>query len=180
MKAIAVFCILLASVFIRPVRAQSRTSQPIEFGVDAGLGRTWVNQPRGNPTFSVWELDVPVQAIRVAFPLDDQFAIEPTLSLVTAGGDFGRATLLTLDAALLYELSTDRSRPQWFLRPFIGVHHDTPEATGITLGGGAGVKIPATDRIAARLEARYRYTSLGNGGSSNTLGLLAGVSVYTR
>lgn len=180
MKAITVCCIVLACVLVRPVRAQSRTSQPIEFGADAGLARTWVHPPLRSPTFSYTELDVPVQAIRVAFPLDDQFAIEPTLSLVTEGGDGGSATLLTLDAALLYELSTDRNRPQWFLRPFIGVHHDTPEATGITFGGGAGVKIPATDRIAARLEARYRYTSLGSDGSTNTLSLLAGVSVYTR
>jgi len=178
MKAITCCCMMFVCMLVGTAHAQSRTSQPIEFGADAAFARDWVHAPNGglfNPT--TWNLVVPVQAIRVAFPLDDRLAIEPTLTLVKVGGDFS-STELTLDGALLYELSTDRSRPQWFLRPFIGVNHES--TTNVTAGGGVGIKLPATDRIAARLEARYTYTSFGDRGSNDELGLFAGVSVYTR
>lgn len=180
MKAIACCCVLLACVVAHPLSAQSRTGQPIEFGADASFGRIWEHVGNVGATFTFTQLDVPAPTIRVAFPLNDQLAIEPTVSLTTQHTDASTSTFFTLDGALLYELSPDRTRPQWFLRPFIGMHHESGNGNGLTAGGGVGLKVPMTNRIAARFEARYTYASFPSDGWDQSLGLLAGVSVYTR
>ncbi len=71
-----------------------------------------------------------------------------------------------------------RAANQFYVRPFI-------EITGFSGGGasdsqalfgiGGGLKIPLRDRIASRFEANFAHTN-----GSDMIGLLAGLSFYTR
>jgi len=49
-----------------------------------------------------------------------------------------------------------------------------------TIGAGVGVRLAITERFAMRYEARYTYLTEEQGVSGNVLGLLAGISVFTR
>jgi hypothetical protein len=179
--------VVLATVLAAPLTAQSR-GRPFEFGFDAGFSHTSFNGPTSGTSTSVSEWDFPLQGVRGTIPLNGQFALEPAVAWTTASGPGNtRSTAFNGDLGLLIDLNGTRSEPQFFLRPFVGLDHGGVTIAGVnsstdraTLGVGAGLRVPATDRIAMRYEARYRYLTEADGISGNVIGFLVGVSISTR
>ena len=125
-------------------------------------------------------LQIPVQSVRVGFPLSQTVSLEPALMLSYVDGGFG--TSLAGDLAMVLALSANRAEPQWYARPFVGIQHVSNALGGdhAALGVGAGVRIPTTDRIATRIEGRFRYLTKNSSFSSNELGLHVGLSFFTH
>jgi hypothetical protein len=75
-----------------------------------------------------------------------------------------------------------------YARPFVGFrgnHFSGDDASTSTtqalLGVGGGWKYPLNHRVSARFEANYEHDfDSGNNGSSNGIGLRAGLSFFTR
>jgi hypothetical protein len=147
-----------------------------ELGVDAGVTFT-LDDPKVT-TFSV-----PIQSVRAGFFLSPEISLEPSLafqSLSVSGGSSGSAYAIGL--GLLYHFSTSRAANQMYVRPFIGLDGTSgggSSTNSFSFGGGFGVKVPVGTRFATRFEGNLAHRS-DSGVSQNAIGLLAGLSVYTR
>jgi hypothetical protein len=149
---------------------------PIELGIDGG-----VSFGLDNPKVTVVAL--PVQSFRVGFLLTDRVAIEPRLHLnsIHAGG--GSFTTYAFEVGLVYSPSGDRVGNGLYGRPFLGFAGVSSSGPGDNSDGyaglGVGLKIPFADRrLATRLETNYSH-GFGTP-STNTIGLLMGLSFFTR
>jgi len=163
--------------------AQHRSA--VELGADAGLFHYSVNTEVGNVTVNTTftQFELPMRSIRAAFPIDETYAIEPAAGWVYTSGNGTSASDFNADLGLIMNLTRDPRAWNWFLRPFLGFQHSSTGSRTLdraTLGAGIGLRVPATDRISMRYEARYRYLAKNEGTSANVVGLLAGISVYTR
>src|SRR5438876_7025290 len=87
------------------------SSKPIEIGFDGQLAHVTGDN-------SSTSLTIPISAIRVGLQLTDKIEIEPqfTLGYVQAGSD--HATSYGVAAGLIWNLSADRTKSQWYARPF--------------------------------------------------------------
>ena len=161
----------------------AQKSRGLEWGGDAALMHYSYSLP-GGLSANMTALTVPVSNVRLAFPTDGPFEpeIAAGLTYVSSGGR--STTNFNGDVALLTELSHDMQGPRWFVRPALGWQRTSVSGNGseshATLGAGVGVRIGITDRIAGRYEARYTYLTAARGVSANIIGLLAGVSIFTR
>ena len=151
---------------------------PVEIGVDA-MASYFLS---GNHAKS---LSIPVDRIRVGFSVTPNLSLEPSASLDIVAGDGFRLTDYSLGIGALYHFSTDRTRLQPYVRPFIEYFHSsatnssgaTVSSSGSTLyGAGLGVKLPVNDRFAWRLEGAID----GNSSMKGRLKLLAGFSIFTH
>jgi hypothetical protein len=146
-----------------------------ELGVDAGL-----TFGLDSPSSTV--LQIPLRSIRAGFYLSPIVSLEPYLGLTSFSGGLS-GSQYDLGLGLLYHFSPSRAARQFYLRPFVGVSGasgDLGTGSDATFGVGFGGKFPLTDRLATRLEGNFARTGNGNGGSSNQIGLLAGLSAYVR
>lgn len=152
--------------------AVAQPSRPLELGIDAGV-------TVGLGDNSVTVVDIPAQAFRIGFPMNSNVSIEPKLGLTLITGEGDTFTSYRAEVGLLYHLNTLRSGT--YVRPFLGLtgfsSGDTDETHGL-IGGGVGIKVPLRDRIGSRFEANLAH-SFGDG-SFNQIGLLAGLSFFTR
>jgi hypothetical protein len=169
--------------------------RPIELGVDAALA-----YESSDPVDGV-SLNVPVPRLRVGFFLSDALSFEPSLSFnysratfhndITGDDNTFSSTGYELDFGLLYHFSTDRTQKQDYIRPLIGLNgfssgNDGDEndnsASQVVFGAGLGVKIPATSRLATRLEAGFSHRAEDEPRlpSSNRLYASVGLSFFTR
>lgn len=143
-----------------------------EIGIDAGLTFS-----TGSP--SVTQFDFPARLVRIGFFISPEISIEPALSLHTASGGGFSATDYELGVGALYHFQTSRAANQVYVRPFVNLLGSS--ATGATsssdvlFGAGVGVKMPLRSQLATRFEA-----NIGHINNSNLIGLLAGLSFYTR
>lgn len=167
--ALAIFA-LSAPVSAQRATAGSASASP-EVGMDAAV--SFDLGTNGNTSF-----DIPAQRIRMGFFVSPELSIEPTLGLHRVSGT-GSVSYYEIGAGVLYHFSTSRAARQFYARPFL-------EVQGISVGGGTsnsntlfgiggGMKVPLRDRIASRFEANFAH---GNG--RDFVGLLAGLSFYTR
>ncbi len=185
---------LSASMVALPAAwAQSR---PVELGFDAMLAHYSIVYSSSTvplPPRSYTALQFPVGGIRAAFPVADRLALEPVLSFGFQTGGGSTSTGGTLDVGAPYLFSADRRATQVFVRPFVGISYGAAKYTlpsGSTTsstqhqwsgGLGLGVKIPAGERFATRLEARYRRLGAqGPVDHMNVMSGLAGFSYYTK
>jgi hypothetical protein len=144
-----------------------------ELGVDAGVMFT-LDDPR------VTAFQVPIQGIRMGFFVSPAISIEPSIRLNTVSvSGAGSDTDYRIGVGLLYHFAPNRAANQMYVRPFIGFSDDTGIDSGLDFGAGFGVKIPIANRFASRFEANLTHFS-NDGNTWNALGLLAGLSVYTR
>lgn len=147
-----------------------------EIGVDAGI-------TFGLDSPNTTSIDIPAQRIRIGFFMSPQLSIEPSLGLTSLSGGGERFTAYSIGLGALYHFQPSRMMNQFYARPFIDFNgvsvSGAGSESGFTFGGGVGVKVPMRDRIAGRLEANFARTSM-DAGSSNAIGLLAGLSFYTR
>ena len=146
-----------------------------EVGVDAGVVFT-LDDPK-TTTFQL-----PIQSIRMGFYVSPAVSIEPSLSLNHTSVSGGSFTTYGVGLGLLYHFEPSRTVNQFYARPFIGldgISGDLGSHSAFTFGGGFGVKMPVGNRFATRFEGNFAHSS-SEGTSQNAIGLLAGLSVYTR
>jgi hypothetical protein len=180
---------LIAAILILSPADLSAQSRAIELGIDGAISREWASTEGDDPSSTA--LLLPATGFRIGFLSSNRvWSIEPSLGFVwrTFGG--GDTRSLILDVGPLYHFSTDRTKPQLFVHPFVGllsVNFDSDAAdsdvsrTHGRVGLGAGVKIPIVDRLATRLEARYARTlASDNIVATNELAFRFGLSFFTR
>lgn len=148
-----------------------------EIGADAGavIG---LDDPR---TFSI---AFPIALVRGGYFVSDVISLEPALRFSSFSGQgFTGFSSYRLDLSMLYHLSTDRTRPQTFIRPTISILGSSGGGNTRTgLGVGVGMKRPAfTNRAAWRMEANIlNYMKSGTSPSALFVNALFGISLYTK
>jgi hypothetical protein len=115
--------------------------------------------------------------------VSDHLELEPRFNLTSAHSGGASATDYNFELGVLYQPAGDRLGKGLYGRPFFGVSGSS--GTGFAssnsgyLGLGVGLKIPFSERrLASRLEAAYTH-GFDNGGT-NALGVLFGLSYFTR
>jgi hypothetical protein len=170
--ALTALSIVALSASASAQRSGSMASPSPEIGMDAGI-----SFGLGNGGGTV--VDIPAQQIRMGFFVSPALSIEPTFGLHSeSGGGTGSVTLYNIGAGALYHFSPSRAANQFYIRPFIqiaGVSGGGISNSQALFGVGGGLKIPLRDRIASRFEANFAHTD-----GSDMIGLLAGLSFYTR
>jgi len=166
------------TLFATVASAQGTAPRPLELGIDAG-----VTIGLGDNSFT--EIDIPVSAFRVGFPISPRTSLEPKVRINVITGDGDTFTSYRGELGLLYHLGSDRypgayQRAGLYVRPFIGIvgFSDGDSNSAGLLGAGIGWKIPLVSRLSTRLEANFAH-QFGDG-DANEIGLLAGLSFFTR
>jgi hypothetical protein len=158
--------------------AQAPAPRSLELGIDAGI-------TIGLGDNSVTTIDIPAQAFRVGFPISPRTSIEPKLQLHLVSGNGDTFTTYRGELGLLYHLGSSRypgayQRAGLYVRPFLGIvgFSDGDSQTSGLLGAGLGFKMPLVSKLSSRFEANFAHR-FGDA-SSNEIGLLAGLSFFTR
>ncbi len=153
----------------------------VEFGLDAGLIVS-INDGTDNLT----SVCIPCQRFRVGFFVSDQISFEPSLALNILSGGGETLTTFVGGPAILYHFTSDPSRARVFLGAGADIAVlDLGSATVSQFGiqGSLGVKAPAGNQLAVRLEGivGYSFENSGDGvPSSVDLGALIGLSFFTN
>jgi hypothetical protein len=158
--------------------AQRSGPDPLELGIDAGISI-------GLGDDAVTTIDIPVSAARVGFPIGVRTSLEPKLRLNIITGSGDTFTSYRAELGLLYHLGSKRypgayHRAGLYLRPFLGIagHANGNSDSDGLLGFGVGLKQPIVSRLSSRFEANLAHR-FGDGDATE-LGLLAGLSFFTR
>jgi hypothetical protein len=161
-------------------------STPLELGLDGGPSFGMGGQN------SATLFDMPIQQLRAGFFVAPQWSIEPAIRFTRTSVGNVSDSRYAIGVGALYHFSTTHSENQVYARPylnFIGANstvQSSPTTTTTTstslaeMGAGLGVKIPWKDRLAWRLEANMSHYSKPYAGADNRLGLLVGMSYFTR
>jgi hypothetical protein len=156
---------------------RSQRSNPIELGIDGGVIFE-LNTPRATI------VSLPVQSFRVGVLVSDNVALEPRVSINSIHSGGASATSYDFQLGVVYQPDGDRVGKGLYFRPFAGVSGLSVSGPGGNnnssyMGLGVGLKIPIVDRrLATRMEANYAHGF--SGGGSNMIGLLLGLSFFTR
>jgi hypothetical protein len=156
--------------------AQKNVSRPIELGMDGGISF-------GFDDPSVTTVSLPVQALRVGFLMNDKVSLEPRFNFNSVSGGGVSIRSYSLELGALYHLGGYDKGSRLYVRPFagiVGVGGDLGSGSDGFMGAGVGIKLPfANRRLATRLEANYGH-AFTDGGGSNGLGMLFGLSYFNR
>lgn len=158
--------------------AQTSGPDPLELGVDAGITIGLGDDARTS-------IDLPVSSARIGFPIGTRTSLEPKFRINILTGDGDTFTSYRAELGLLYHLGSGRypgayHRAGMYLRPFLGVTgyaNGNSDSNGL-LGIGFGFKHPIVSRLSSRFEANLGH-HFGDGDTTE-LGLLAGLSFFTR
>jgi hypothetical protein len=160
----------------------AQAQKGFEIGGDASLTHYAYSHSVG-PSTNTTSLAAPISNIRLAFPTEGAFEPEIAAGLLYSTTSGRSSSTFTGDVGLLMELSQELDGG-WFVRPAIGwqriLSTGTTSRSRATLGGGIGARVGLTDRISTRIEARYTYLTESAGESANAVGVLLGISVFTR
>ena len=160
-----------------PAKAQrSQRSTPIELGIDGGI-LFGLNTPRTTV------VALPIQSFRVGFLVTDNLALEPRAAINSIHGGGASVTTYDFQLGVVYQPDGDRVGKGLYGRPFLGVSGASVSPGGSNnngyIGLGVGLKLPFADRrLATRMEANYEHGF--GGGGSNIIGVLIGLSFFTR
>lgn len=168
----------VATLAFAATAASAQTSQPIELGIDAGV-------TIGLGDNSVTVIHIPAQALRAGFPIGLRTSLEPKLRMTIRTGNGNTVTVYQAEVGLLYHLGSSRypgayQRAGLYVRPFLGIagaSGNGSDSNGYA-GAGVGYKMPLLSRLSARYEANFAH-QFGDG-DGNAIGLLAGLSFFTR
>jgi len=173
------YAIAFAAVAFAATAAGAQPPRPLELGVDAGVAI-------GLGDDAVTLVQIPVQSLRVGFPIGTRTSLEPKLSLNIISGSGDTFTTYRVALGLLYHLGSSRypgayHRAGLYVRPFAGIvgfSNGSSESDGF-IGAGVGYKFPIVSRLSSRFEANFAHR-FGEGEPDNELALLAGLSFFTR
>lgn len=175
--SLAALSIVALSASASAQRSSYSANPSPEIGMDAGL--TFLLTTPSQTVFSV-----PLQQVRMGFFVSPVLSIEPVVGFTSVSGGGVSGTDYMLGAGLLYHFSPSRAANQFYVRPFLSVNGssgDLGSGSSVAFGVGGGIKMPLHDRIATRFEANFAHDGGRNGGgSSDAIGLLAGLSFYTH
>ena len=169
--SLAALSILALSASASAQRSSSMANPSPEIGIDAGIAFDLGD-------FGGTTIQIPAQHVRMGFFVSPALSIEPVLGLTSFSDDAGTTTLYNLGVGALYHFSNSRAASQFYVRPFInivGISGEGASDSQAVFGVGGGMKLPLRDRIAARFEANFAHAD-----NNDTIGLLAGLSFYTR
>jgi hypothetical protein len=168
----------LAALALSATSAAAQAPRPLELGIDAGV-------TVGLGDNSITQIDIPVSAFRVGFPISPRTSLEPKLRINITTGEGDTFTSYRGELGLLYHLGSSRypgayQRAGVYVRPFLGIvgFSDGHSDSAGLLGAGIGLKMPLVSRLSSRFEANFAH-QFGNG-DANEIGLLAGLSFFTR
>lgn len=175
------FARLLAVSAVLAITASSAGAQqralPAELGLDAGVSIGF-DAPR------VTIVSLPVPAVRLGFYMSDRVSIEPKAGFQSVHDDAGTLSQYSAEIGLLYHFENMPVGRGVYARPFaglIGTSGGGSSDTQTFFGGGLGLKQPFANRFASRLEVNYSHMTAPRGGSAaNSLGVLFGISVFSR
>jgi Outer membrane protein beta-barrel domain len=168
--SLAALSVLAVSASASAQRSGTMNPSP-EIGIDAGI-TFGLSDP------NVTTIAIPAQQIRMGFFVSPALSIEPTFGLQSISGGGETFTAYQIGAGLLYHFSPSRAANQFYVRPFlniVGTSGGGQSDSQALFGIGGGLKVPLRDRIASRFEANFAHTD-----GSDMIGLLAGLSFYTR
>lgn len=179
MKRLVVLSVVVLTLTASAAQAQrssQRGSRPIEFGIDGG-----VSFGMDNPRVTV--VGLPAQDFRVGILMTPRLALEPRFSINSIHGGGGSVTTYAFEAGLVYSPAGDRVGKGLYGRPFMGISGASVSPGGSNnssyAGLGVGLKLPFADRrLATRMETNYAHGF--SNGASNQIGLLIGLSFFTR
>jgi hypothetical protein len=176
MKKLVVLGLLALVATASAADAQKSTARPIELGLDGGLSI-------GFDDPNVTTVSLPVQALRVGFFMNDNLSLEPRFNFNSVSGGGVSVRSYALEMGALWHLGGYTKGNGLYVRPFagiVGVGGDVGSGSDAFMGAGVGVKLPfAQRRLATRLEANLAH-AFTDGGGSNGLGILFGVSLFHR
>lgn len=173
---------VLSALLFTASLAGAQPPRPVELGMDAGA-------TIGLGDNSVTVVEIPQRAFRIGFFFTDRISLEPKFGLTTISGGGDTFTSYLAELGLLYHFYRTRTRTDlypsplaaFYVRPFVGLtgfsDGDDSDANG-RIGAGLGMKVPIASRLASRFEANFAH-NFGDF-SSNEIGLLAGLSFFTR
>jgi len=166
-------------------RASAGAPMPLEIGFDGaviiGTGGTNNEVEVGLP-----------RSVRVGFHVSPAWSIEPSLALSRRSDDDESITQYVVGVGALYHFSPVRTATQFYARPFLNVigfseKEQVTATTTVTVsdnvtefGAGLGVKMPWRDRLAWRAEANVSRLSDQTPSGQTRVGLLLGMSYFTR
>ena len=158
--------------------AQRSGPDPLELGVDAGI-------TIGLGDDAVTTIDIPLSSARIGFPIGTRTSLEPKFRINIITGEGDTFTSYRAELGVLYHLGSSRypgayHRAGLYARPFLGIvgHANGNSDSDGLVGFGLGWKQPIVSRLSSRFEANVAHR-FGEG-DSNELGLLAGLSFFTR
>lgn len=173
MNKLAVLGCLALAMTASPADAQ-RASRPVELGIDGGI-TFGLDDP--NATL----VNLPVQAFRVGFFVNDRVSIEPRFNFTSFSGGGVSAQSYAVELGALFHPGGYRGRGL-YIRPFggiLGFNSDAGDDSDAYLGAGVGFRFPFADRrLATRVEGNLSH--LFDDGGSTALGILFGLSFFTR
>jgi hypothetical protein len=148
----------------------------LEIGADVlGYGRFKV---AGNQS-SILEL--PAASVRVGYFLTDRVSVEPNVTYSRFTPEEGaRSSSYFASVGIAYHLQADRSKPQLFVQPYLGISGSeggSDDAFAL-IGATVGFKLPLAERVVLRTSANYDR-GLSDGDNS-FIGVRTGFSVYLR
>ena len=188
MRSFAIFA-LIGCVAAAPVTAHAqRVGRPFEFGVDAAA-----QFGLGSDDYTV--ITLPAQRARIGYELSNKASFEPfaSFSYLSSGGL--AATNLDLGVGLLLYLTGNTTAApasmaatvsRVYVRPFALMQYarlsgggQSDSNTEFGFGAGLGLRQPlGSTRLATRWEVNVQHVS--GPGSGTSLGLLVGLSFFTR
>jgi hypothetical protein len=162
---------------LQPVLTTAQVA-PIEFGVDATFDMSLFN---GTTSY----LSLPGRGLRVGVLVSDVISVENRISfrrLEAAGND--AATNLSLQLSGVFHFTHDRTQPQGYVNPTVGLlssFFGNTSGAQLLWGCGVGVKIPMTNFLSARFEAGYWYGSENEDFQKDDfVTVKAGLSLFTK
>jgi len=192
---LAISGLTFLALTISPIDATAQGRGSVELGFDARIAKIlYADEFQGvaEPVDDAFVVQFPVAMIRVGPYLSDRLQLEPSVgySEISVGGEGYHEVNLGLDL-LLYLGNPEAAAPFFRIGP--GLHwvsYAPPEpvapasddtATQVSLGGGFGVRVPAGDRLAMRLQAAAeRNFESDEFRSSWDLGAMFGLSFFTK
>lgn len=201
--------LLLSAVALAPraLHAQGRAGS-VELGIDGGAEFSNVNEldrEEGQDDVEFGDrtrFSLPLARFRVGYHVSDHVAIEPSVrvdydKIEDPRDDSDEADITQKDflvaLSTLFHFNGDpyKTVPYGIIRGSFNVtdidvgdadlENDTRNQFGV--GGGIGLKLPATDRLDVRLEATYEYRFQHKSDlapASNNYQFAAGFSFYTK
>jgi hypothetical protein len=176
-QAGAVLALLLvaSSVSFAQARGAARNNssgaKPIELGTDAML-------QIGLDDAGFTRFTLPAGLFRVGIHISDVISIEPFTAISyfkPEGGD--GSTQWLFGAGGLYHFSADRTKSQFYVRPFLSLDGITDGDSEFTVGVGGGMKFKPM--MNGRMQWRTEV-NVASRNDSNTLSALFGISVWPR
>ena len=189
MRVLTISIALVGCVSATPLSARGQNvGRAFEFGLDAAA-----QVGLGNDDYTA--IILPAQRARIGYELSNRGSFEPFGSFTYLSVSGGSSTALELGAGLLVYLTGDKSPApasmagtvsRIYLRPFVLMQYVRLSDGGVSdsntefgFGGGLGLRQPlGSSRLATRWEVNVQH--VGGSGSGTSLGVLVGLSFFTR